>query len=208
MLVKELMDILGEMDPNESIRGVHYKTDDEFISLLDGKTTCIIPTDSVHLSDTLLTTSSTLIALPHQKRTVLGIWAQDKNGLIGKNNKLPWKNAADMKFFKETIKGKIIVMGRTTSENVGNLPSKHRIVFSKTTPEAVLSTTNEDLVVCGGSKTYDAFAPYYTHLYITTIDGGYEGDSFIPESIDLNDYSLVETIPIENGTIRTYARNE
>ncbi|MDN6127476.1 MAG: dihydrofolate reductase, partial [Tetragenococcus halophilus] len=31
---------------------------------------------------------------------LIAIWAQDKNGLIGKDNKLPWYLPNDLKFFK------------------------------------------------------------------------------------------------------------
>ena len=39
------------------------------------------------------------------------IVAVDKNWAIGKNNKLMWSIPADMKYFRETTKGNIVIMG-------------------------------------------------------------------------------------------------
>ena len=44
------------------------------------------------------------------------IVAVDKNWAIGKNNKLMWSIPADMKFFRETTKGNVVIMGRKTLE--------------------------------------------------------------------------------------------
>lgn len=38
------------------------------------------------------------------------IVAVDKNWAIGKNNKLMWSIPADMKYFRETTKGNIVIM--------------------------------------------------------------------------------------------------
>ena len=42
------------------------------------------------------------------------VWAMDENGIIGHENKLPWRLPEDLKFFKETTMGHPIVMGRKT----------------------------------------------------------------------------------------------
>ena len=46
---------------------------------------------------------------------IIGIMAQDKDGLVGINNDLPWKDDPetkwDMKHFKETTTGYPIIMG-------------------------------------------------------------------------------------------------
>ena len=45
------------------------------------------------------------------------IVAVDKNWAIGKDNKLMWSIPGDMKFFRETTKGNVIIMGRKTLES-------------------------------------------------------------------------------------------
>ena len=47
------------------------------------------------------------------------IWAQDENGVIGKEGILPWHLPNDLKFFKEVTLDQTIVMGRNTFEGMG-----------------------------------------------------------------------------------------
>ena len=60
------------------------------------------------------------------------IWAQDENGLIGKENKLPWRLPNDLKFFKQMTESNTLVMGRKTFEGMGSrpLPNRHTIVLT------------------------------------------------------------------------------
>lgn len=62
------------------------------------------------------------------------IVATDKNRAIGKDNTIPWKHKADMKNFRETTTGHIVLMGRKTFESMGcrPLPKRHNIVVSST----------------------------------------------------------------------------
>ncbi len=61
----------------------------------------------------------------------ISMWAQDKNGLIGKNGLLPWRLPNDMRFFREHTMDRILVMGRKTYEGMGDLftslSSYHRV---------------------------------------------------------------------------------
>ena len=45
------------------------------------------------------------------------IVAVDKNWAIGKDNRMMWSIPADMKFFRETTKGNVVIMGRKTLES-------------------------------------------------------------------------------------------
>lgn len=44
------------------------------------------------------------------------IWAQDENGLIGKEDRLPWRLPNDLKFFKQMTEANTLVMGRKHSK--------------------------------------------------------------------------------------------
>ena len=60
------------------------------------------------------------------------MWAQDKNGVIGKDNQLPWHLPEDLKHFKRTTMGHPIVMGRKTYESIGKpLPGRENIVLTR-----------------------------------------------------------------------------
>jgi len=59
------------------------------------------------------------------------IVAVSENGVIGRNNALPWYLPADLQYFKRTTMGKPIVMGRKTFESIGRpLPGRSNIVVS------------------------------------------------------------------------------
>ena len=60
------------------------------------------------------------------------IVAAAENGVIGRNNGLPWHLPQDLRYFKQVTMGKPIVMGRKTFESIGRpLPGRSNIVISR-----------------------------------------------------------------------------
>ncbi|MCD8339253.1 MAG: dihydrofolate reductase [Burkholderiales bacterium] len=130
------------------------------------------------------------------KPKVTIIVARSRNGVIGKDGKLPWKLSEDMKFFKEKTSGKPIVMGRKTWESIGRpLPNRQNIVITKNPDyEAqgaqVVRSLKEAMEVCraaqeimviGGASIYAQALPIADRAWITLIDSNYEGDAFFKE---------------------------
>ena len=66
------------------------------------------------------------------------IVAMDANRGIGKNNDLMWHLPKDMKFFKDTTQGQIVVMGR---KNYDSIPEKYRPLPNRLN---VILTRNKD----------------------------------------------------------------
>lgn len=126
------------------------------------------------------------------------IVAVDKNWAIGKENKLLVSIPADMKFFRETTKGNIVVMGRKTLESFPQQqPLKNRvnIVISRNpdykVKDAIVVGSVEEAVeeckkhegevyVIGGESIYRAMLPYCKTALITKIDHAYEADTYFP----------------------------
>ena len=127
------------------------------------------------------------------------IVAADKNWGIGKDNKLLVSIPADMKFFRETTTGNVVVMGRKTLESFpGGLPLKRRtnIVLTRDVnyqvKDAVLVHSVEELLeelkkydsesvyVIGGDSVYRQLLPYCDIAHVTKIDYAYEADSYFP----------------------------
>ena len=127
------------------------------------------------------------------------IVAADKNWGIGKDNKLLVSIPADMKFFRETTTGNVVVMGRKTLESFpGGLPLKRRtnIVLTKDVnyqvKDAVLVHSVEELLeelkkydsenvyVIGGDSVYRQLLTYCDIAHVTKIDYAYEADSYFP----------------------------
>ncbi|MEY8444884.1 dihydrofolate reductase [Enterococcus ratti] len=135
------------------------------------------------------------------------IWAQDENGLIGKEDKLPWRLPSDLKFFKQMTKENTLVMGRKTFEGMGSrpLPNRQTIVMTRDQNyqadhvtvmhdlEEVLQyeqKTDGILFIAGGSVIYKEFLPFCTVLYRTVIHHSFKGDTYFPD-IDWNKWSLI-----------------
>jgi dihydrofolate reductase len=125
------------------------------------------------------------------------IVAHDKNGCIGKDNKIPWDLSSDMKMFKETTMGKPVIMGRKTFESIGRpLPGRlnivltknpqvsktNQLVFVSTPEEALVEASNfyelkkldadkEETFIIGGGEIYELFFKSYDihHVYVTTV---------------------------------------
>ena len=127
------------------------------------------------------------------------IVAADKNWAIGKNNKLLVSIPQDMKFFRETTTGKVVVMGRKTLESFpGGQPLKKRVNIVLTSDknyhvngadivhsiDALLEKLKkypaEDIYVIGGESIYRQLLPYCDKAYVTKIEHAYDADTFFP----------------------------
>ena len=127
------------------------------------------------------------------------IWAQDKNGGIGKDGNLPWHISEDLKNFKRLTSGFTILMGRNTWESlpIKPLPKRKNIVLTSQHFEDVecFSSVEECvekldaqgtsiLFVIGGSKVYRNFIHIADELHITLVDKNTEGiDTYFPVTI-------------------------
>ncbi|MGO5000475.1 type 3 dihydrofolate reductase [Oceanisphaera sp. W20_SRM_FM3] len=123
------------------------------------------------------------------------IVAMTRNGVIGKDNAMPWHLPADLAYFKQTTLGKPIVMGRNTFNSIGRaLPGRRNIIVSKSlieapigtevvpSPEAALALLADEaeVMVMGGGQLYQAFLPLSQRLYLTQIEAEIEGDTYFP----------------------------
>lgn len=130
------------------------------------------------------------------------IVAAADNGVIGRNNALPWHLPEDLRYFKRVTMGKPIVMGRKTFESIGRpLPGRTNIVISRQPGYSaegvtVVSTLEEaiavaedialidgvsELMVIGGAEIYRAALARATRLYLTQVHAEVEGDVYLPE---------------------------
>ncbi|MGM0212599.1 dihydrofolate reductase [Enterococcus sp. AZ109] len=128
---------------------------------------------------------------------LIAIWAQDKNGLIGKNNQLPWHLPNDLRFFREKTVNNTLVMGRKTFEGMGGrpLPNRQTIVLTQNSDynnnQVLVMHSVEEVIaysqqtkaityIAGGSAVYKAFLPHCDQLYRTVINHAFEGDTYFP----------------------------
>ncbi len=124
------------------------------------------------------------------------IWAQDINGGIGVNGKLPWHISEDLKNFKKLTLNSTIIMGRKTWDSlpVKPLPKRNNIVLSSTKQKNVITfNTFEDCIdtlkkqktkkifIIGGRSIYKLFFNIADYLHISFINIiNNETDEFLP----------------------------
>lgn len=122
------------------------------------------------------------------------IVAMTPQGLIGKDNQIPWHLPADLQQFKKITMGHPIIMGRKTFESLpGLLPGRLHFVLTRNpnyVAEGCTVITNwaqvEILIdgkafVIGGADIYNYALPIAKHLYTTIVHAELEGETYFPE---------------------------
>lgn len=125
------------------------------------------------------------------------IWAMDTKRLIGQDNHLPWKLPVDMKWFRQHTLGKPIIMGRKTFQSFGGkpLPERKNIVitqnhdFQAEGAYVVHSLAEafdqagavDEVMIIGGASLYEQSLAEADRLYVTEVQGEFEGDTWFPE---------------------------
>lgn len=115
------------------------------------------------------------------------------NGVIGRENALPWHLPEDLKHFKRITMGKPIVMGRKTFESIGKpLPGRLNIVVTRDPNyrrdgvtvvhdvDGALRAAGEaaEIMVIGGADLFRLFLPKATRAHLTRVHGDVLGDVY------------------------------
>ena len=118
-----------------------------------------------------------------------------ENGVIGRDNALPWRLSADLRRFKALTLGHTVIMGRRTFESIGKgLTGRRNLVVSRN-PEfrpagatrvpnlaAALETAGPagEVFIIGGADIYRQARPLATRIYLTLVHARPEGDAHFP----------------------------
>ncbi|MER0123306.1 dihydrofolate reductase [Streptococcus sp. ZJ93] len=167
-------------------------------------------------------------------KKIVAIWAQDEQGLIGKEGSLPWSLPADLEHFKQTTTGHAMVMGRVTFEGMNKrvLPNRISIILThdsdyQVTDDRALvmhhvsevldwyKQQDKNLYVIGGGQLFTAFEAHLDEIVRTDIHSRFDGDTYFPKDFD---WSVFEEINVnkherdaENPvdfTVRIFERRE
>jgi dihydrofolate reductase len=131
------------------------------------------------------------------------IWAMSRNGVIGRDNDLPWHLPRDMKHFMTTTRGHPVIMGRRTFESMHRrpLPGRANIVVTRNRDYVAPGATVvgdldgalaeaergcrdagvDEAFITGGAELYRLGLEVADRLYVTEVDADVEGDTFFPE---------------------------
>ncbi|MCL2440122.1 MAG: dihydrofolate reductase [Treponema sp.] len=168
------------------------------------------------------------------KQEIILIAAVSENGVIGKDNAMPWSVKGNLTHFKETTMGWPCIMGRKTWESLPKkpLPGRLNIVISKTLSSSSVSSENsvppceefsnnvkiydslstaiescadyEKIFICGGESIYTQSMEFANKIILTLIPGDYEGDTYFPKISE--SWKITGTIKYENFSIVTYTK--
>ena len=135
----------------------------------------------------------------------------DKNWGIGYKNRLLVSIPSDMKFFRETTTGKVIVMGRKTLESFPNgMPLKNRINIVLTRDRnyeakgAVIVHDEEELMnelgkydteqiyIIGGESVYKMMLSHCDIIYVTKVDRAFQADTYFPNLDEMSEWKMTQ----------------
>ncbi|OLT17375.1 diacylglycerol kinase [Serinicoccus sp. CUA-874] len=121
--------------------------------------------------------------------------AVGRNGVIGDGASMPWHLPEDLRFFKETTMGGVLLMGRGTWDSIGRaLPGRRTIVVTRqhdwsapgaeaahSLSEALLMAGDREVFVAGGGQIYAQTIEHAHRLVLTEVDLEPEGATHFPE---------------------------
>jgi len=164
---------------------------------------------------------------------IILIAAVAENGVIGKDNAMPWTIKGNLAHFKETTMGWPCIMGRKTWDSlpVKPLPGRMNIIISNSLSPSIPSASSatpaplrennpiffsslssaiescanyEKIFICGGESIYSQAMPLANKIILTLIPGNYDGDTFFPKIDD--SWEIIDTTNYDNFSIVTYIR--
>ncbi|MBI1267714.1 MAG: dihydrofolate reductase [Cryomorphaceae bacterium] len=135
--------------------------------------------------------------------TVTIIAARAENNALGKNNDLVWDLPADMKFFKDTTRGHVVITGRKNYESIPErfrpLKNRTNVVITRNAAydakgafvvtdlrkaiELARDKGETEAFVIGGGQIY-ALAlrlDLVDKMYLTRVHGEFDADVFFPD---------------------------
>ena len=158
------------------------------------------------------------------------IVAVDNNWAIGKNNDLLFNIKADMKYFRENTKDKIVFCGYNTLLSFpGSKPLKGRSTivlcpkeierddcfcihnFEESVRLIKELAKTQDVFVIGGAMLYKSMLSYYDRIFVTHVDAvDLEATAFFPNLVEAGFVVKSETSTQEEGDYKfkmvTYER--
>ncbi|MDP9414085.1 MAG: dihydrofolate reductase [Pseudomonadota bacterium] len=167
-------------------------------------------------------------------RRLTSIVAVNRSGVIGCGNTLPWRLKTDMRFFRETTTGNVVLMGRKTFDSLGRkcLPQRFNVVVSHSfnlfpetaecrsaggIPDALFRATLaprsfKEAYVIGGASMYEQFAPYVDRYLITLVEKAVpDGDTFFeqdflgnPDEWHINQLRRIEAGPDDEAAFSIF----
>jgi len=145
--------------------------------------------------------------------------AMADNGVIGRDNGLPWRLSTDLKRFKAMTLGRPVLMGRKCYQSIGKpLPGRANIVITRDMsyrPEGVSIAHSveealaqagaqaeasgvDEICVIGGGEIYQQALASADLLHVTHVLADIDGDTFFP-AIDTDVWCAIHEDALPSG---------
>lgn len=140
--------------------------------------------------------------------------AVSKNGVVGRDGKLPWHIPEDLRYFKRLTLNHSVVMGRKTFDSIGTaLPNRVNYVVTRDVTFSAKGVTvltavedirkiEGDVFIIGGAELVKQTIGFANCLYLTEVDQEVVGDTCV--DIDLSKWKLVSRTPGKGTEDFTY----
>jgi dihydrofolate reductase len=127
--------------------------------------------------------------------TITIVLARAINGVIGKDNRLPWHIPGDLRRFKALTMGSAMIMGRKTFDSLpGILPGRRHIVMTRDpnwhvegvevahdVDSAIRVAGDDPISVIGGAAIFELFEPIADKIELTEVIAEVDGDVSMPD---------------------------
>jgi len=138
------------------------------------------------------------------------IAALSTNGVIGRDDGIPWRQSTDLKRLKSLTMGHHLIMGRKTFDSVGRaLPGRINVVITRrpdfaaegvtvvsTLEDAILIAAeagDEEPFIAGGAEIFAMAIHRADRMYLTRVHADVEGDTMFPEFDDVSEWHLTDS---------------
>lgn len=154
--------------------------------------------------------------------------AVSQNGVIGKNNDLPWRIPRDLRRFRDITKDNIVLMGRKTFESLKEIPLPDRLNFVVTTKkypwkeglvtlsslETAINTAvyaaqwfgKREIFVIGGAQIYNETLLLCDKVYLTTVKQEIENGDVFFEFKNKDDFDKIYSVEYDDHVFEIYER--
>ena len=139
------------------------------------------------------------------------ISAMSENRVIGRGNRMPWDVPAEYEQYLRFVSGQTVVMGRKTYEVFGidlstdttaivvsrrpssgiGIERRASVANSLEDAIAMANRTGNEVFIAGGGSIYEQAIPLVDEMYLSTIKGTFDGDTYFPD-FDAEPWNLVE----------------
>jgi len=139
---------------------------------------------------------------------LIAIVASTPDGVIGRDQDMPWRLSSDLRRFKKLTMGGTLLMGRKTFDSIGRtLPGRQTWVMTRdqswsaegvrtfASEDAVLSALGQsDLFIVGGGEIYRQWLPRCEELWWTRVWAKIDGDTQI--ELPLSEFQIESQLSV------------